>query len=733
MQKSFNILSVSILTVFFLLVQFIFTPNLTFCQELNWTHTGGPMGGIIGGMDINSNGDIYAGVYPFMIAYTGLYKSTDNGDTWNRVETQFEDFEVFSVHITTEDHIWVGTDYQGKLYRSTDNGQTWENKANGYYAFECWAIGESKDGVLFAGDANSGQLYRSTDNGESWQFSALIAPLTFAVDSNNVVYTGTFNGLYSSTDNGLTWTQNNFFSGYAVSTVQIDTSNGIYCGTGYTYLNGDGLFHSGDGGQTWRQLGFAGKEVLALAFDSEWNLFAGTKEDGLFKTTDLGQSWTQYQNGIYRKEVFKLVINKQDDIFIGSEGGGTGWYLYGGGGVFRSTNGGELFEQVGLPISLVKNIVFSGDSLIITSTPSGVQKYNRFTKKWNNIGLHNVEAVAITPSKYLYAATRDDGLYKSTDLGESWILTNLTIDTLMPVYNVLVVSDDTVFVSTGFGFNLRRSTNGGQNWNILPIITGETYRGLFLSNKNCYVSGFGSGTQILYKSTDYGNSFDSLYAGFDSFDFNNAISVTTNEFVFIASRGNILNGIIRSTNGGITWENLLSNTRTATVFTDNTGMVITGSLVVSSSDTNKIFISTNFGDDWTSTVQPTNYGIFITDIKEKRNKYFFGTSGEGLFEVDKIMDVQEKSNFSNNYYLFQNYPNPFNPTTIILYAVSSMQFVTLKVYDMLGNEIASLVKEEKQPGTYEVEFDGTDLSSGIYFYQMKAGGFMQTKKMIILK
>jgi photosystem II stability/assembly factor-like uncharacterized protein len=369
------------------------------------------MGGIIGGMDINSNGDIYAGVYPFMIAYTGLYKSTDNGESWFKIKTQFEDFQVFSVYITKEDHIWVGTDYQDKLYRSTDNGLTWEIKANGYNAFECWAIGESKDGVLFAGDANSGQLYRSTDNGENWQFSALIAPLAFAVDSNNVVYAGAFNGLYSSTDNGVSWTQNNFFSGYAVSTVLIDTSNGIYCGTGYTYLNGDGLYYSGDSGQTWRQLGFAGKEVLALAFDSEWNLFAGTKEDGLFKTSDSGQSWTQYQNGIYRKEVFKLVINQQDDIFIGSEGGGSGWYLYGGGGVFRSTNGGDSFEQVGLPISLVKNIVFSGDSLIITSTPSGVQSYNRFTQKWKNLGLHNVEAVTITPSEYLYAQQQGTMVY----------------------------------------------------------------------------------------------------------------------------------------------------------------------------------------------------------------------------------------------------------------------------------------------------------------------------------
>ena len=94
-------------------------------QQLVWNHTDGPMGGIVGGMDISSNGDIYAGVYPFLINYTGLFKSTNNGDSWNKIESQFEDFEVFSVFVTSDDHIWVGTDYQGTLYRSTDNGQTW--------------------------------------------------------------------------------------------------------------------------------------------------------------------------------------------------------------------------------------------------------------------------------------------------------------------------------------------------------------------------------------------------------------------------------------------------------------------------------------------------------------------------------------------------------------------------------------------------------------------------------
>jgi len=86
-----------------------------------------------------------------------------------------------------------------------------------------------------------------------------------------------------------------------------------------------------------------------------------------------------------------------------------------------------------------------------------------------------------------------------------------------------------------------------------------------------------------------------------------------------------------------------------------------------------------------------------------------------------------------NYSLLQNYPNPFNSTTKIKYQIPELSFVTFKVYDVLGNKITILVNEEKPAGSYEVEFTAKDLPSGIYFYQLKAGNFAETKKMILLK
>lgn len=87
----------------------------------------------------------------------------------------------------------------------------------------------------------------------------------------------------------------------------------------------------------------------------------------------------------------------------------------------------------------------------------------------------------------------------------------------------------------------------------------------------------------------------------------------------------------------------------------------------------------------------------------------------------------------NEYLLKQNYPNPFNPTTTLEYAIASRQFVSLKVYDLFGKEVTILVDEEKPAGEYDVEFDASYLPSGIYFYQLRAGSYVKTKKMIVMK
>ncbi|MEJ2196014.1 MAG: T9SS type A sorting domain-containing protein [Ignavibacteriaceae bacterium] len=132
-----------------------------------------------------------------------------------------------------------------------------------------------------------------------------------------------------------------------------------------------------------------------------------------------------------------------------------------------------------------------------------------------------------------------------------------------------------------------------------------------------------------------------------------------------------------------------------------------------------------------------NSGGFAADIAVNDSYIYLADRDSGLYILrnDLITDVFEElgEGMPRKFALFQNYPNPFNPTTSIRYAIDNRQFVTLKVYDVLGNEIAKLVNEEKPVGSYQAEFNAAYLPSGIYFYKLQAGDIVETKKMILLK
>ena len=105
----------------------------------------------------------------------------------------------------------------------------------------------------------------------------------------------------------------------------------------------------------------------------------------------------------------------------------------------------------------------------------------------------------------------------------------------------------------------------------------------------------------------------------------------------------------------------------------------------------------------------------------------------GADEFDGVMGVEDETTLPTEFALEQNYPNPFNPTTTIKYGVKERTIIELKVYDILGNEVAALIKEEQPAGYYVLNFNAVNLSSGVYFYQLKAGNFIETKKMLLIK
>ena len=148
-----------------------------------------------------------------------------------------------------------------------------------------------------------------------------------------------------------------------------------------------------------------------------------------------------------------------------------------------------------------------------------------------------------------------------------------------------------------------------------------------------------------------------------------------------------------------------------------------------------VFLSTNYGASWT----PASSGLpntAVVSLAVLGNYLFAGCSNAGawarpLSEMTSVHEVVPVVPMS--FSLSQNYPNPFNPSTIIKYELPKASVVRLSVFDILGREVSVLVYERENAGSYEVKFDGSSSASGVYFYRLQAGSFVQTRKLLLLR
>ena len=133
-----------------------------------------------------------------------------------------------------------------------------------------------------------------------------------------------------------------------------------------------------------------------------------------------------------------------------------------------------------------------------------------------------------------------------------------------------------------------------------------------------------------------------------------------------------------------------------------------------------------------TTTEPKSYSF--TDENLSAGKYQYRLKQidfDGSFEYSNIVEVEVM--VTKDYSLSQNYPNPFNPATLISFSIPNDEFVSLRIYDVLGREVAQIINERRSAGTYQVEFNGTALNSGVYYYTLTAGSYTETKKMMMVK
>jgi len=260
---------------------------------------------------------------------------------------------------------------------------------------------------------------------------------------------------------------------------------------------------------------------------------------------------------------------------------------------------------------------------------------------------------------------------------------------------------------------------------------------------------------FLAKSTDIGDTWTMMYP-------NLAGDNACNSIAFDPSDSNIVYAgmegvVIKTTDGGLSWNRTgLTGApfymRGVAVDPLEPSHIYAGGIAVP--DSFGLYESTDAGENWQSIIPPTGTkGISSLVINPANNhELFIATYGSGVFLYESpVVYVRDNSVPAGNYSLHQNYPNPFNPTTKVSFVIGHLSFVTLKVYDVLGQEVATLVNEKREAGRYEVIFsaeggsasggDGSKLTSGVYFYRLQArpidGGqandFIATMKLIIVK
>lgn len=344
---------------------------------------------------------------------------------------------------------------------------------------------------------------------------------------------------------------------------------------------------------------------------------------------------------------------------------------------FRSTDGGSTWLDFGLPGTSAITFDKNGYFYIITNaSPYGTYRSINGGQNWTEIrGAHYKGRIEADGQNNIFLVI-DNYLYKSTDYGNNW---TVSLNLVGGISSLYISKQGHIFVSSS-------SPEGG-----------------------------------LYKSIDGGNTFD-VISNLGYID-NVAVNSLGHIFMFYLCE------IYRSTDNGQTWDKVFTHCPSKDIF------ISLDDIIYVTVYNSGVFRSTNNGADWEQ-INSGLVNLHIFGLVQDQNGYLYVTADvDGVYRsVSPVVGVvTDHFRFPKSFTLAQNYPNPFNPTTKIRYNIPELSLITLKVYDVLGNEIATLVNEEKPIGSYDIDFNANQLPSGVYFYQLIAGDFVAIKKMILMK
>jgi photosystem II stability/assembly factor-like uncharacterized protein len=665
------------------------------------------------------------------------------------------------------------------IYRSYDEGTNWITINNGLQLENIKALAFMGDSLLAVSSPND-NIYISGDYGKTWTLLNSLQNLNQSLsiwslaskDSN--IYVGTSRGLFISTDKGISWGQSDSTISNTLVLAIFFYKNSIFIGT-----QGYGIFQSTDNGFSWHEAnnGLNSGNINVYSFCAiDTNIFAGTP-GGVYKTTDEGTNWNRintdssynypYSSREYiaakGQELFAASIYSLHGVLVSSDNG-KNWkladsnmapytnisslaasnnYILAGSyyGICRTkldsikwnftSAGSEIMSFGGKEISSGNPYIYAGTLLkgVFLSRDNG--------NTWTNIGLndHAIYSFLFKDSNLFAAAGFNTvnnplagGIFVSTNDGTSWTEVDKNLNDGFFNYYVNALSTDGNNILAGTQWGLYKSTNNGIDWNAAGLAN-KFIKQIFVASSYIIATTMDS----VYRSTDDGQNWTNISNGLPNGSIYSLAEVSNASYsgsykLFLGTQ----HGVYSSTNGGLSWE--ASGLDSCSVFcmTESGGNLFAGT----DYSHGRVFASTDEGKSWAQIAANLNNQDVIR-IYSIGNYiyvslgYYGGVWRRPLSEV--VTATEQRNNLVVHFYLQQNYPNPFNPTTTINYSIPKESLVTIKVYDLLGREIKTLVNEDRPAGKYSVNFNANNLSSGIYLYTIKAGSFVQTKKMVLLK
>ena len=679
----------------------------------------------------------------FSLILTGFYGTNINAQWIQTTGPYGWEFNHFAEKNAT---VLAGSPSQG-IYRSDNSGLHWTDANNGLWATTVTALAVNQQYFL-AGvyDGSGALLFLSEDDGVNWSQINTVNPtkdITCFVEKDTILFMGTYgDGVYRSSDGGLNWTKaNNSGLEHPVLDLAVIDSV-ILAGT-----MGGGVYMSTDDGESWTML--PGPDfnyyVTSMCVINKvlYVAYAGT----VYKTANRGSDWTKISTGLPSSYSGNLYAN------------GTNLYLGTDQGIFFSTDGGSNWSNIGLVSAIVHKMVVSGDNLIAGTRDLGIFTSSDNGQNWVQTGaLDNmmIQAMAALNSNFITGNNGQEGIFVSRDNGKSFTEHyNLNHSYVL----ALKVRGTDIFAGTEVantgGGGIFKSSDSGKTWERIGlqnvIVVSFTYHHSYL---------FAGTVQGVYRTKNEGAIWNYVNNGLNSLRVDALETVDT---LVYAGTGY---GVYRTTDNGDNWSPFgLADTLVSSLLNvDNTLYASTPFGIYMLSNNDPKWVQVGLPDTFVYKLEAnqsmifagTTYGVYASEIDGSRwvsindgldfnittlaindNYLFAGTWGEGVWSRD-LLDIStgidlKTQNTPNNYSLRQNYPNPFNPSTTIEFTLPNSEYTEIKVYNVLGKEVSTVVSKTLNQGNHTYQFDGKNLASGVYYYQLVAGDYREVKKMILLR